>query len=164
MFNMIFILLAATIAISGCSSNTAPIPVERVPGTYTAINLPALSDQWGNGVLQLAPKNKNGCGQFLANILPSPVDDDYFVEIEGNRDTFFHVSRTGAQSECNLFGMFYATKGNEYIIKFEIKNKQCEFSLLEKTPRGSQSRISTYPSYVSAVDGIKVCESKEKLY
>jgi hypothetical protein len=60
--------------------------------------------------------------------------------------------------------MFYATKGYEYTVKFEIRNKQCEFSLLEKAPNGVQHKTSTYAPYVSNVDGVKVCENKDKFY
>ncbi len=162
MFRKILVLLAS-VAVAACSSNTPPTVV-RVPGSYTALNLPVLEDKWEGGIVQLATKDKKGCGQFAANILPSPIDDDYIVDIEANRDIFFHIARTAAQTECNKIGLFYATKGNEYIVKFEVKNKQCEFSLLEKTPDGAQHKISTYPAYVSNVDGIKVCENKNNLY
>jgi len=164
MYNKLLILLIAAASIAGCSSNAPPPPVVRKPGTYTALMLPVLADKWTNGVVQLVTKDKSGCGRFAANVLPNPVDDDYIVDIEGDRDIFFRIARTDGQTECTKVGMFYATKGNEYMVKFDIKNKQCEFSLTEKTPKGVQQKISTYPPYVSNVDGIKVCENKDKLY
>jgi hypothetical protein len=163
MLSKILVVLAAAVACTGCSSNTPP-PVTRAPGSYTALNLPVLADKWAGGIVQLATKDKKGCGQFVANILPSPIEDDYLVDIEGNRDIFFHIARTAAQTECNKIGLFYATKGNEYIVKFDVQNKQCEFSLLEKTPDGVQHKISTYTAYVSNVDGARVCENKSNLY
>lgn len=162
MFSKIYILLATVITIAGCSNPTPP--VVRPPGSYTAINLPALSEKWMGGIVQLVPKNKNGCAQFSSNILPATIEDDYTVDIEGNRDIFFHISRADTQTQCNIYGMFYSTKGNEYTVKFEIKNKQCDFAITEKKPNGTQNKLSTYPAYVSIVDGIKVCENKDKLY
>jgi hypothetical protein len=128
------------------------------------MNIPALSEQWISGSVQLAPKNKNGCGLFPGNILPDTIEDDYLVDIEANRDIFFKLSRITTQSECHYSGFFYASKGHEYSVKFEMKGKQCEFSLTEKTPTGILKKINTYPSYLSIVDGKKVCENKDRLY
>lgn len=164
MLNKIIILLAAMLSIAGCSSDAPPPAAERVPGATTALFLPVMADNWVGGVVQVATKNKDRCGQFGANILPDPVDDDYIVEIAGNNDIFFHVFRLDAQTVCDKYGMFYATQGNEYLIKFLIKNNQCEFALLEKSPNGGQKEINTYPAHASKVDGIKVCEKKENLY
>lgn len=164
MFNKILILFVTAMTIAACSSQTPPPAAESKPASYTSLYLPVLADQWAGGIVQLATKEKNGCGQFAANILPDPVDDDYIVEIAGNRDIFFHIARADAQTQCNRVGMFYAVKGNEYLIKFEIKNNRCEFSMLEKTPGGEQRIINTYPAHVSNVDGIKVCANKDNLY
>lgn len=161
MLNKILFLLAAAIVMAGCSSTAH---VERTPGTFTALTIPVVSDLWVNGVLQLSKKNKKGCGEFSKNMLPATSDQDFTVDMEANQDTFFHISRADAQVECNKYGIFYVTKGNQYILNLETKNKQCEISLIEKTPNGAQSKIKTYPVYVSTVDGIKVCENKDKLY
>lgn len=162
MFNKILFLLAATVAMAGCSSPTAP--VVREAGSFTSITIPVFSDQWVAGKVQVATKNKNGCGAFSNNILPAVYDKDFTSDIEGNRDIFFHISRTDAQIECNKVGMFYATKGNEYSLNLVTKNKQCEISLIEKTPGGTKYKMQTYPAHVSMVDGIKVCENKDRLY
>jgi len=162
MYNKILILFTVT-TLAGCAS-TPPKAVVRVPGTYTALVLPVVTDKWAGGVVQLASKDKYGCGRFSANAFPNPAVEDFSVDIEGNRDIFFRIARTDAFAECSKVGMFYATKGNTYTARFEIKNNQCEFSLSEKTPGGAQNKISTYAPYVSNVDGIKVCENKEKLY
>ena len=160
----IFLLLATIFTITGCSSPTPPAPEERPSGSFTAINIPALSELWVSGSVQLSTKNKRGCGQFPGNILPSTIDDDYLVDIDANSDIFLNISRTDEKSTCNFLGLFYASKGNEYIVKFEVKGKQCEFTLTEKTPTGTQRKISTYPSYISVIDGQKVCDNKDKLY
>lgn len=162
MFYKILILLAATIVMAGCSSTKTP--VVRKPGSFTSITIPVFSDQWVNGNVQLATKNKNGCGAFSNNILPATSDKDFTSDIEGNQDIFFHISRSDAQIECNKIGMFYATKGNEYSLNLVTKNKQCEISLIEKTPGGTKNKIQTYPAHASMVDGIKVCENKDRLY
>ncbi len=159
----LLILLAAAAAIAGCSSKAPPPPVTRAPGA-TSLYIPALAEQWTGGVVQLATKDKYGCGRFAPNVLPDPVDDDYIVEIEGNKDIFFHIARADAQTGCNIYGMFYATRGNDYLVKFEIINNQCKFALTEKSPAGIQNKINTYPAHVSNVDGIKVCENKSRLY
>jgi hypothetical protein len=158
------LLYAVIITLTGCASDLPPETPERAPGTFTAINIPALTEQWISGNVQLATKNKNGCGVFPGNILPATIDDDYLVDIEANRDIFFKISRTTTQSECQYSGFFYASKGNEYSVKFEMKGKQCEFSLTEKTPSGLSKKISTYPAYLSNIDGKKVCENKDRLY
>ena len=156
--------LTAILFIAGCASNTPPPPATRIPGTYTAVNLPVLAERWVDGVVQLASKEKNGCSKFPKNILPYPIEDDYTVDIEGNRDIFFHLSRADGEVDCNKYGMFYATKGNEYTFTFQVKNTQCVFTLTEKLPSGMQKKIPSYPAHVSSVDGVKVCENKDKLY
>jgi hypothetical protein len=162
MFNKILLLLAATSAMAGCSS---PKPtVVRVAGSFTAITLPVFSDQWMDGNVQLATKNKQGCGAFSKNMLPTTYDKDLSIDIEGNRDIFFHIARADAHIACDKVGMFYATKGNEYSLNLVTKNKQCEISLIEKTPGGIKNKIQTYSAYASVDDGIKVCENKSKLY
>lgn len=164
MFRNALLILAAASAIVGCATPTVLPPEVRVPASSAAIFLPVVEDQWIGGLVQLAVKNKNGCGQFAGNILPDPIDDDYLVEIEANRDIFFNITRTDGKTECSKVGLFYASMGNEYIVKFTQTNKQCEFSLIEKTPSGAQKKIITYPSHVSMVDALKVCENKSKLY
>lgn len=161
MTNKFPILLLATLFIAGCSST--PEPKKRTPGS-AALSLPALSDKWTKGIVQLATKDARGCGRFAANVLPNPVKDDYIFEIDGNKDIFFHIARSEAQGECNMYGMFYANKDSDYIVKFEIKNQKCEFLLTEKSPKGIQFKTSTYTPYVSNVDGTKVCEDKSRLY
>lgn len=162
MIRTIFILFAAAIVMSACSGTKQAIV--REPGTYTAVTVPVLSDLWLDGSVQLATKAKRGCGQLSKNLLPAAADQDVTLDIEGNRDIFFQASRADAQTKCKKAGMFYATRGNVYTLKLETKNNQCEVSLLEKTPRGAQNKINTYPVFVSPVDGIKVCENKENLY
>ena len=163
MLNKSLIILAATITLVGCSSTKAP-PVVLKPGSYTALTIPVFTDLWANGVAQFATKNKNGCGEFSGNVLPASPDQDFNLDIEGDRDIFFHISRADAQVACNKYGIFYATKGNEYILNLDTKNQQCEISLIEKTPKGTQSKINTYPAHESKVDGIKVCQNKDRLY
>jgi pectin methylesterase-like acyl-CoA thioesterase len=160
MFNKILILLAATITLAGCSST----PVARKPGSFTAITFPVSSERWENGSVQLATSKKYGCGKFSDNILPASVDKDFSVDIEGNQDTFFHVTRVDAKIACNESGFFYASKGNEYTLNVKAHGQQCIVTLTEKTPGGTQSKINTYPAFVSRADGIKVCTSKERLY
>jgi hypothetical protein len=162
MFNKILFLLAAAVVMAGCSST--PPPVVRKPGSYTAITFPVVSDLWVDGNVQLATKNKNGCGEFSKNILPATPDKDFTLDIEGNRDIFFHISRADAQVECNKIATFYVTKGSVYTLNLETKNRQCEISLIEKTPGGAQNKTKTYPAHASMVDGIKVCENKDRLY
>ena len=162
MINKLLILLASTFVFVGCS--TTDTPVVRQPGTFTAITFPVFSELWVDGVVQMAIKNKNGCGVFSPNYLLTVHDTDFSVDIEGNQDIFFHVSRADAQIECNKIGTFYATKGNVYTLNLETKNKQCEISLLETKPNSVATKIKTYPSHVSIVDTTKVCENKDKLY
>lgn len=164
MFNRTLYLLAAAIVLTGCSSTKTPAAVERKAGSFTSITIPVFSDQWVGGNVQLATKDKNGCGAFSNNILPATSDKDLTSDIEGNRDIFFHISRADGQLECNEVGMFYAASGNEYTLNIVTKNKQCEISLIEKTPGGIQNKIQTYPAYASIVDGIKVCTNKDRLY
>ena len=162
MINKLLFLFAATIILAGCSSTVAP--VARKPGTFTAITFPVFSELWVDGVVQVGIKDKKGCGVFSDNYLLTVHDTDFSVDIDGNQDIFFHLSRADAQIECNKIGTFYATKGNTYTLNLETKNRQCEISLLETKPSGIQNKIKTYPSYVSIVDTNKVCENKDKLY
>jgi hypothetical protein len=161
MFNKILLLLASAIVMAGCSSTSAPV---RKPGSFTAITFPVVSDLWLDGKAQLTTRDNKGCGEFANNLLPPTPSKDVSVDIEGNRDIFFHVSRADAQIECNKVGTFYATKGNEYLLNLETKNRQCEISLIEITPKGAKNKIKTYPAFASQVNGIKVCENKDRLY
>jgi len=165
MNNKMLILLAASILVEGCASTTtvAP-PVVREAGSVTSITFPIISDQWSEGKVRLAIKNKNGCGEFGGDILPETSNSDFSGEVDGNQDIFFDITRTEAKSTCNIVGTFYATKGNEYTLNLSMKNNQCEIFLLEKTPKGVERKIKTYPSYLSAVNNKKVCEEKNKLY
>jgi hypothetical protein len=162
MSNKVFTVLLAAIVVAGCSS--APPPVVRKPGSFTSITFPVMTDLWADGKVQLATKNKNGCGELSDNIIPATFESDLAFEIEGNRDFFFRVARTDAQGVCDKVGIFYAAKGNEYTFNLSTKNNQCEISLTEKTPNGIQKAIKSYPAHVSAVDGKKVCENKDRLY
>jgi len=155
-------LIAATVAVAGCSTPDAP--VVRVPGTFTSLSVPIISDQWLAGKIQLAIKNKKGCGEFSNDLLPPTSENDFTMDIEGNQDFFFHIARFDAQIECNKTGIFYAGRGNQYVLNLDLKNKQCEISLIEKKPDGNTYKIKTYPAHASVVDGIKVCENKNKLY
>ena len=60
--------------------------------------------------------------------------------------------------------MFYATKGKEYLLNVNLKEQSCKISLIEKSANGEQREMNTYPAYVSQVDGVAVCENKDKLY
>ena len=162
MFNKILILAAAAIAIGGCSSTD--IPVEVTSESSITITFPVFSNQWENGNVQLATRNKNGCGEFSNNILPAAADKDVTLDMEGGRDIFFHVSREDEKFKCDELGLFYATKGSEYTLSLDIKDQQCLISLIEKTPGGAQNKIKIYNAYASKVDGTKVCISKDKLY
>lgn len=163
MFSKLFTLLAVTLALFGCSS-TPETPVQRQPGAFTSLTFPVVSDQWENGKVQLATNDKRGCGKFSNNILPTIFEKDFTLDIVGDQDTFFHISRSERNLECNEVGLFYATRGNEYTLSLNIKNQQCEISLTEKTPDGALNKINTYPAYASRVDGIKVCRNKDLLY
>lgn len=155
--------MAVALALPGCSS-TQETPVQRKPGSFTSLTFPLASDQWENGKVQLATNNKKGCGKFSNNILPAIFEKDFTLDIEGGQDTFFHISRSTHNLECNEVGMFYAAQGNEYTLHLKIKNQQCIISLTEKTPGGALNKINTYPAYASRVDGIKVCINKDWLY
>ena len=159
----IHVLALITLLISGCS---APLPpaVVREPGTFTTITFPSISEQWEAGKVRLATKNKNNCGIFAGDILPETTNSDFSGDVDGNQDIFFDMTRIDAKRTCNRIGTFYATKGNEYTLNLVTSNNQCEVSLLEKTPKGIERKIKTYPSYVSAANSNKVCENKDKLY
>jgi hypothetical protein len=164
MFNKTLYLLTATIVMAGCSSSNTSAPVVRKAGSFTSITIPVFSDQWVDGKVQLATKTKRDCGAFAKNILPATYDKDFTSDIEGDRDMFFHFSRADGQLVCDEVGIFYAKAGNEYTLNLVTKNKQCEISLIEKTPAGNQNKIQTYQAYLSIVDGIKVCTNKDRLY
>jgi len=163
MQNKIFILPLFILALAGCTTS-APPAVVREAGTFTAITFPIISDQWDAGKVRLAVKDKKGCGVLGADVLPETATADFTGDIDGNQDIFFDITRTDGKRTCNRVGTFYATKGNEYSLNVVTSNNQCEVSLSEKTPKGVERKIKTYPSYVSPVNNTKVCENKDKLY
>jgi hypothetical protein len=155
--------LALTIIVSGCSS-PAPESVTREPGSYTELTVTAFSDLWLDGVVQLAPKDKRGCGEFSKNLLTPPLSKDFNTDVDGNRDVFFHINRSDSRTSCDRVGIFYAIKGNSYTLKLVPNNNQCEISLIEQNPNGIQKTINTYPAHKSIVNGKTVCLNKDKLY
>lgn len=163
MLHKIHVLALITLAMAGCSTPAPPVVV-REAGTFTAITFPIISDQWDAGNVRLAVKDKKGCGVFAGDVLPETATTDFTGDIDGNQDIFFDMTRTDGKLTCNKVGTFYSTKGNEYTLNLVTSNNQCEVSLTEKTPNGVARKIKTYPSYVSAVNGNKVCENKDKLY
>jgi len=90
-------------------------------------------------------KKQTGLRCIFENVLPATYDKDLSIDIEGNRDIFFHIARADAHIACDKVGMFYATKGNEYSLNLVTKNKQCEISLIEKTPSGIKNKIQPIP-------------------
>lgn len=160
--NIIFAFIS--IVITGCATPPPPTEVVRDPGTFTAITFPIISDQWDAGKVRLAVKGKHGCGVLAGDILPATATSDFSGDIDGNQDIFFDMTRTDGTRTCNKVGTFYATKGNVYTLNLVTRNNQCEISLTEKTPKGAERKIKTYPSYVSAANGSKICENKDKLY
>src|SRR5512139_1863163 len=120
MFRKILMLFAVAATMAGCSST--PPPVARKPGSFTAITFPVFSEQWGDGKVQLATNDGKGCGEFSANILPAIPDKDFTLDIDGGHDIFFHVSRADGKTQCDEFGLFYATKGNEYTLSLKAKD------------------------------------------
>lgn len=161
MFSKTLFLLTAAFVMAGCVSTDTPAVRDSA---LASITIPVFSEQWVDGNVQLATKNKQGCGAFSKNMLPAAYDKDFSIDIEGDRDIFFHISRTDAHIECDKVGMFYATKGNEYSLNLVTKDKQCEILLIEKTPDGVKNKIQTYSAFASIDDGIKVCGNKNKLY
>lgn len=155
--------LAITILVGGCSS-PSPLPVTRAPGSYTELTVTAFTELWLDGVVQLATKDKRGCGEFSKNLLTPPITKDFTSDIEGNSDIFFHLSRSDTRSNCDKVGVFYAVKGNTYTLKLESENNQCDLTLIERNPRGIQKSINTYPAHKSIANGTTVCLNKDKLY
>lgn len=155
--------MSVTVALVACASTPVkPTSVTTVVGT--SITFPLVTDNWEEGTAQLATKDAKGCGVLSKDIFPASGDSDFSVEIEGNRDIFFHLTRSNSTNKCDFVRFFYATQGNEYLLNVDIKNQSCKISLIEKTPNGEQNEMNTYPAYVSEVDSVKVCENKDKLY
>lgn len=163
MFSKTLFLLTAAFVMAGCVSNDTSDAALR-DSALASITIPVFSDQWAGGSLQLATKTTQGCGEFSANILPPTSDRDVTSNIEGDRDIFFHISRTDGELGCDEVKMFYATAGNQYTLNLAIINKQCEITLMEKAPDGTQNKIKTFESFASKVDGVKVCENRDNLY
>lgn len=158
---MIFFVVVASVA--GCGNAAVKAPTGPAPGSVAMITLPVSSAKWQSGIVQLAISSKHGCGEFSKNVLPDTYDKDVTLPIEGDRDIFFHILRSEVQNDCNIFGMFYGSKGKEYILNVEKNGDLCEISLIEKSPVGKGRQINTYPSHASKINGVKVCTSKEKL-
>jgi len=155
--------IAVSAALAGCAATpVAPKPVPTIAAT--SITFPLVTDNWEEGTAQLATKDKRGCGVFSQDIFPTSGDSDFTVAIEGNKDIFFHLTRSNSTNKCDFVRMFYATQGNKYLLNIDMQNQTCKISLKEETPDGNQNEMNTYPAYVSQVDGVSVCEIKDKLY
>ena len=162
MFKKILILLIAAIALGGCASSNDK--ADRVDYSAAAkLTIPVFTSQWENGYMQIATKDKKGCGVFGKNVLPDVYNKDFSMAVEQNKDVFVHVTRAYGINSCDSVEMFYASKGYEYILNIENVNQNCVVSLYEIAPGTAKRKINTYPAHVSKVDGVKVCQSKDRL-
>ena len=156
------ICLATVTALAGCASTSD----QAAHVDYSAVaklTIPVFTSQWENGNVQIATKNKRGCGEFGNNILPNAYDKDFTLPIESGKDIFIHITRSYGINSCDSVEMFYATKGNEYIFNIENVNQNCVVTLYEIAPGIAKRKINTYPVHVSKTDGVKVCQSKGSL-
>lgn len=162
MIKKILMFLSVVLALVGCASSNDK--AGRVD--YSAagkLTIPVFTSQWENGYMQIATKDKKGCGVFGKNVLPDVYDKDFSMAVEQNKDIFVHVTRAYGINSCDSAEMFYATKGYEYILNIENVNQNCVVSLYEIAPGAAKRKINTYPAHVSKVDGVKVCQSKDRL-
>ncbi len=164
MFNNLIVLIAVAVTMVACSDTQIKQAAVARPASATSITFQLLSDNWVEGTAKLAVKDKRGCGTFANDIFPPAADQDFTVAIEGNNDIFFHLTRANSVAQCDFVRMFYATKGKEYLLNVYMKEQNCKISLIEKSANGEQHEMNTYPAYVSRVDGVAVCENKDKLY
>lgn len=159
MLKNMFILIAIFFSISGCTKTV----VAPTFNPNTKLIIPVSSDKWELGTLQLAVRNKNGCGEFSKNMLPNVFDKDLVFALEEGKDMFFHIARSDARNQCSYYGIFYAVKGNEYLLNIKAVDQTCDVSLIETSKNGVKNKIKTYPTHASPIDGIKVCENKDRL-
>jgi hypothetical protein len=162
MIRNILIFFSAAIILAGCASSKDK--ADRVDySTAAKLTIPVFSSQWENGYMQIATKDKKGCGEFGKNVLPDVYDKDFSLPVEQGKDIFVHVTRAYGINSCDSVEMFYATRGNEYIFNIENVNQKCVVSLFEIAPGVAKRKINTYPAHVSKIDGVKVCQSKSQL-
>lgn len=161
MFKNILIFLATSLAMIGCA-NKGPAIQAKQEATAELI-FPISTAQWESGKIQLATKNAKGCGEFSQNILADSYASDLAITIEADKDNFYHISRTYNQMECSDTGLFYAIKGHEYTLNIELIEQNCVVSLFEKPPFTAKQKIKTFPAHASKIDGVKVCENRDKL-
>jgi len=162
MIKNLLMFFVAAITLGGCASSNDK--ADRVD--YSAagkLTIPVFTSQWENGYMQIATKDKRGCGVFGANVLPDVYDKDFSMPVEQNKDVFVHVTRAYGIGSCDSVEMFYANKGNEYIFNIENINQSCVVSLYEVAPGAAKRKINSYPAHVSKVDSAKVCQSKDRL-
>ena len=162
MFKKLLIFVIAASALGGCASSNDK--AGRVDYSAAAkLTIPVFTSQWENGYMQIATKDKKGCGEFGKNVLPDIYDKDFSMPVEQGKDIFVHVTRAYGINSCDSVEMFYATRGYEYIFNIENVNQNCVVSLYEIAPGLAKRKISSYPAHVSKVDGVKVCQSKDRL-
>ena len=162
MFKKLLIFVIAASALGGCASSNDK--AGRVDYSAAAkLTIPVFTSQWENGYMQIATKDKKGCGEFGKNVLPDIYDKDFSMPVEQGKDIFVHVTRAYGINSCDSVEMFYATRGYEYIFNIENANQNCVVSLYEIAPGLAKRKITSYPAHVSKVDGLKVCQSKDRL-
>ena len=162
MFKNSLVVLIIVLFMAGCASKKPHIE-PRNP-LATILTIPVQSDKWDHGMLRLSKKNSRGCGDFEKNVLPNSFDKDFSMGLDGGEDVIFHIVRSDTEKSCENIGIFYAGKGNDYILNLESKEDACIVSLIEKKQNGMQRKINTYPAHISRVDGVKVCANKDRLY
>lgn len=162
MFKKLLMFFIAVIALGGCASSNDK--AARVDYSAVAkLTIPVFSSQWENGHMEIATKDKKGCGVLGKNVLPDVYDKDFSMPVEQGKDIFVHVTRAYGINSCNSVEMFYATKGNEYIFNIENVNQNCIVTLFEIAPGSTKRKINTYPVHVSKTDSTRVCQSKDRL-
>jgi len=155
------ILMATVLVMAGCASSSD----KAVKVDYSAaakLTIPVFTSKWENGFVQVAAKDKKGCGEFGKNVLTGSYDKDISLPLEPEKDVFIHVSRAYGISSCESDEMFYASRGNEYIVNIELAGQTCAVSVFEIAPGVAKRKINTYLAYVSPVNAAKVCQNKDK--
>lgn len=156
MFKNLQIILVVTIVMAGCATPY----IQPVDGAISKLTLPLLSGKWGagnGGGIQLGIKGNDGCGKLSQGIAPKTYDKDLTLNIVGDTDTFFSISRFYGEKYCVGYGMFHAVSNNEYILNIEKIENHCIVSVIEKNNSGAERLIKVIRAAPSAGSNIHVC-------
>lgn len=161
MVNKILTALVICGFVSGCASLYKP----PASGPTATLTVPNYNTFFGviRGQVRIASKGQDGCGQ-LARIATDEIGKaEITVKIPADQDQFVSIYYTVGLETCTLALAFSPGQGKDYAMSYNIDRRMCHFEITENGKKAEPQTVNLTRAYASLWDGIKICDSREKL-